>query len=67
VGLRGLWVGGSEGSVGLWLLGVSKVWGSAGTAAWRVSGSGVFWRGNARKRGGQRAQKRGFGSILRVF
>ena len=62
----------SEESVGLEVcgsvaLGVSKVWGSAGMGAWRVWGLGVFWRGNARKKGGQRVQKRGFGSILGAF
>ena len=64
MGLRGLWVCGSEGSVGLWLWVSAR---SGGLRAWVHGGSGglgVFWKGHVRKKGGQRAQKGGFGSIL---
>ena len=57
MGLRGLWVGGSEGSVGLWLLGVSKVLGSAGTAAWRVWGSGGLLERKCKEMGRTKSAK----------
>jgi len=53
--------------VGLWLWVSARSRGLRARVHGGSGGLGAFWRGNARKRGGQKAQKRGFGIILEFF